>query len=281
MQIKYNTKCGKTLKKVLKEDLEISSRLITDLIKNDLITVDGKKMLVNDFIEEGREINIDLNYESNTYEASKINISVIYEDDMILVVNKESGIVVHPTNGVKNGTLLNAISYYQNKKNQDYKIRFVNRIDMGTSGVVVVAKNKYSMNKFSRELSARRVVKEYLVIVNGVIKEEITVNAPLIKELDSPRRIVRSDGKEAITRFIPIKWSDEYTLLKALPLTGRTHQIRSHLAYTGHPILGDELYGSTKYDRLMLHCNKMTFIDLKMTFEAKSDDFNVFFRRFN
>ncbi len=276
MQIDHVVESAASLKDVLKKELEISSRLMTDLVKNDLIRVDGFKTNVNDMVTKGSHISIDLNYEKNTYESTQMTIDVIYEDDMILVVNKDSGIVVHPTNGVKTGTLLNAVSYYQKVHGLNYKIRFVNRIDMGTSGVVVIAKNKFSMNKYSTELSSRRVSKEYLAVVHGVVDNEITVDAPLMKEIDSPKRVVKSDGKNAITKFIPITNNGNLTLIRALPLTGRTHQIRSHLLHIGHPIVGDELYGFKDNSRLMLHCNKMTFERFNMSFEATVPDcFNI------
>ncbi len=274
MEIEYINNIEKPLKKILKEDLEVSSRLLKELIDNRLITVDGEVLNIHSIVKVASTVNINLDYESNTYEANDIDIRVLYEDDMILVVDKESGIVVHPTNGVKNGTLLNAISNYQLKNNQDYKVRFVNRIDMGTSGVVVVAKNKYSMNKLSKELSNRRVIKEYLAVVDGIISDEIIIDKPLKKEIDSPKRVFSSDGKSAITKIIPIQHNERYTLVKAIPLTGRTHQIRSHLASISHAIIGDELYGNVTHPRLMLHCSRMTFTTLHFDFEAKaSNDF--------
>ncbi len=282
MKIDYVNKEDKTLKKILKEDLELSSRLISELIRGKHITVDDKLMRLNENVFKGSKVSIDLGYETNTYEPYEMAIDVVYEDDMIIVVNKNSGVVVHPTNGVKTGTLLNGITYYQKINGQDYKVRFVNRIDMGTSGIVVVAKNKYSMNKFSNELSNRRVKKEYLAVVSGELTKEIIVDKPLLKELDSPKRVVDSNGKKAITNIIPIRSNGEHTLVRAIPLTGRTHQIRSHLAHIGHPIVGDELYGKEEYSRLMLHCEKMTFEDLDFAFEAKADEiFNGFIRRGN
>ncbi len=275
MEIEYLSQTEKKLKEILKEDLDISSRLLTELVRHHLIKVDGKNMNINSFVNKGSTVKINFDYETNTYEPSDMDIKVIYEDDMILVVNKESGIVVHPTNGVKSGTLLNAISNYQKKNNQNYKIRFVNRLDMGTSGVVVVAKNKYSMNKYSKELSNRRVIKEYLAVVDGVLDHKVTVDKPLKKELDSPRRTFSTDGKSAVTHFTPLKNNGIYTLVKAVPLTGRTHQIRSHLAYISHAILGDELYGGLQHNRLMLHCSRMVFTELGLDFEVEaSEEFN-------
>ncbi len=272
MKIDYVNKEEKPLKKILKDDLTISSRLISELIRGKYISVDNKPMRLNDKVLKGSRVSIELGYETNTYEPYEMNLDIVYEDEMIIVVNKDSGVVVHPTNGVKTGTLLNGVVHYQISNGQDYKVRFVNRIDMGTSGIVVIAKNKYSMNKFSNELAARRVRKEYIAVVSGELTKEIKIDQPLLKELDSPKRIVDINGKRAITYITPIKSDRAHTLVKAVPLTGRTHQIRSHLAYIGHPIVGDELYGIEDYKRLLLHCEKMTFTDLHFTFKAKADD---------
>ena len=251
----------------LAEKLELSRSKIQKLIKEDLVTVNGKnvngsyQVKLNDEIE----INDDLDYEMKV-EPENIPLDIVYEDDDLLVINKPSGMVVHPAAGHYKGTLVNALLYHFNIESKD-KIRpgIVHRLDKDTSGVMLVAKNEWTHERLSDMISKKDVKRHYLAIVNGLIKHDTgTIDAPIGRDPNNRQQMTVTDinAKDAITHFRVLKQYKENTLLECILETGRTHQIRVHLAYIGYPVNNDPTYCKKKATDFgqMLHSKYIEFV---------------------
>ncbi|MDR3330968.1 MAG: RluA family pseudouridine synthase [Endomicrobium sp.] len=199
----------------------------------------------------------------------KIKLNIIYEDDDIIVVNKQSGIVVNPSYGHQSGTLINGLMAYSKGK---YKIYLVHRLDKNTTGLIIFAKNEKSKINISKQLQRKTVKKIYYAAVKGIIVENKgIIEAPLGRTAWNRKlmSVNPSAKKMAVTEFDIITRKDDYTLVKVRIITGRTHQIRSHMQYINHPIIGDKQYGGPEtinginYERQMLHARYVTFVHPK------------------
>ena len=237
---------------------------------------DGK-ILVNDSavkgsykVKAGDKITVIIDKPKETdLKAEEIPLDVIYEDDDIIVVNKAKGMVVHPGNGNPDGTLVNAVLAHckGNLSGVGGELRpgIVHRIDKDTSGLLIVAKNDEAHVNMSEEIKNHEVTKIYTALVKGVIAEnKATINMPIARsQNDRKKMAVSEDGKEAVTHFEVIKRYDKYTLLKVKIDTGRTHQIRVHMAQIGYPVVGDEVYSNGKNEfgvhGQMLHSTILEF----------------------
>jgi 23S rRNA pseudouridine1911/1915/1917 synthase len=201
-------------------------------------------------VKVGDEITLVFPEEKSGLEAEKMDISVLYEDEDLLAINKAPGIVVHPTKGHPNGTIANGLVYYMQEKGETYKPRFINRLDMGTSGVLLIGKNSHAQNYFTKQSALGRIDKKYIAVVHGIVEEDSgTIDEPIGLASDTtPERIVRADGAPSVTHFAVEKRIDDgilpRTVLRIQIDTGRTHQIRVHMAYIGHPVISDNLYGN-------------------------------------
>ena len=264
--IKVEEETTSRLDTYLAEKLELSRSKIQKLIKEDLVTVNGKnvngsyQVKLNDEIE----VNDDLDYEMKV-EPENIPLDIVYEDDDLLVINKPSGMVVHPAAGHYTGTLVNALLYHFNIESKD-KIRpgIVHRLDKDTSGVMLVAKNEWTHERLSDMISKKEVKRHYLAIVNGLIKHDTgTIDAPIGRDPNNRQQMTVTDinAKDAITHFRVLKQYKENTLLECILETGRTHQIRVHLAYIGHPVNNDPTYCKKKATDFgqMLHSKYIEF----------------------
>ena len=250
----------------LSDELDLSRSKIQKLIKDELVLVNGKVISSNYKVKTGDiiEVNDDLDYEINV-EAENIPIDIVYEDDDLLVINKASGMVVHPAPGHYTGTLVNALLYRFNLTSGD-KIRpgIVHRLDKDTSGLMLVAKNEFTHEALSEMISKKEVDRHYLAIVDGVIKHDTgTIDAPIGRDLNNRQKMAVTDinGKESITNFRVLERFNNNTLIECILETGRTHQIRVHLAYINHPVNNDPLYGrgkSTEFGQ-MLHSKSIKF----------------------
>ena len=175
----------------------------------------------------------------------KMNIDILYEDFDLLILNKQPNMVVHPTKSHQENTLSHGIAYHFRQNNIKRKIRFVNRLDMDTTGVLIVAKNPFAHQQMALQFEANEVEKRYLAIVSGVVeKDEEYIDCPIGREEDkSIRKMVTEDGQESLSKYITLERYKENSLLDVQIFTGRSHQIRVHLTHIGHPIIGDNLYG--------------------------------------
>lgn len=210
----------------------------------------------NDFVEI--EIEVD---EKNNFQPEPMQIDVFFEDEDILVVNKSAGMIVHPTKEIRSGTLLNGLAYYfASAGSKLLRAGLVHRLDKETSGLIVIAKHTEALRTLASDFQKKRVEKKYFALVERVISEdEGKIKAPIGKFGENHFWGVRDDGKPSETNFWVIQRFDDVTLLELEPVTGRTNQLRVHLSYIGHPIVGDEKYGGRKFSRLCLHSYKIAF----------------------
>lgn len=254
------------VKQLLKEEFLMSDRLIVKLKNSKQIYLNNEPTFVNQKLKIGDKILVDLDFEetSDNIVPTKIDLDILYEDDGILIVNKPPFMPVHPSMDHFEDSLSNGIKYYFNSIRLKRKIRPVNRLDKNTSGIVIFAKNEYIQECLIKQMKSGSFKKEYLALVNGIIDKEIQViDAPIARKNDSIiERCVSENGNRAITEVKLLKTFDNYSLVKCNLKTGRTHQIRVHLCYIGHSILGDDLYGkkSEFIGRQALHAYIVNFI---------------------
>ena len=275
---------GKRLDIYIAENFnELSRTMIKKLIESNNILVNDKSEKVSYKVQANDNISIDVPEAKETkLKAQEIPLDIIYEDSDIIVVNKPKGMVVHPANGNPDGTLVNAIlSICKNSLSGiggELRPGIVHRLDKDTSGLIIVAKNDKAHINMSEQIKERNVKKTYIALVRGnVPEEEATINMPIGRSTkDRKKMAVDKKGKEAITEFKVLKRYDGYTLLEVKIKTGRTHQIRVHLAEIGYPIVGDYTYSNGKNPfgvvGQMLHAAKLKFIhpttNKKVEFEA-------------
>ena len=250
----------------LADYLSLSRSKVQKLIKNKLVTVNGKIVSANYIVKEEDEIlvNDDLNYEINI-EPENIPLDIVYEDDDLLVINKESGMVVHPAPGHYEKTLVNALLYrFDLQGGEKTRPGIVHRLDKDTSGLMLVAKNEFTHEKLSKMIGNKEVERHYLAIVDGVIKNTSgTIDAPIGRDQNNRQKMSVTDinSKNAITHFNVLERFKNNTLIECILETGRTHQIRVHFAYLGHSLLGDTLYGTSSnlINRQALHAYEVEF----------------------
>ncbi|MBU5257040.1 RluA family pseudouridine synthase [Tissierella praeacuta] len=236
---------------------DISGRLFRKLYKAKQIYVNGKFKRKGLTLEKGAVVSIYMEDESENTKPEKMDIDIVYEDFDFLILNKQPNIVVHPTKSHQENTLSNGISYYFKEKGIKKKIRFVNRLDMDTTGILIVAKNPFAHQQMALQFESHKVEKKYQAIVDGIVeKDEDYIDLPIGREEDkSIRKTVTEEGQDALTKYTVIERYKEATLLDVQIFTGRSHQIRVHLDHIGHPIIGDSLYNkeSPYIDRQALH----------------------------
>lgn len=253
------------IKELLKRNFGFSSRLMTKLKVNDCVCLNGSLVKMYQKGNPGDRITISLPREKSDFEPENIPISVVYEDDDLLIINKQPGYVVHPTKGHPCHTMANGIMNYMLENHKHFKIRFINRLDMDTSGLLAIAKNSHCQDDMSRQMSENGVTKKYVAVVQGLISEEEgTVDLPIDKEHeDHVKRAVIPDGYPSVTHYKVLeRFEKGFTMLELVLETGRTHQIRVHLSHMGHPVVGDVLYGEASVwliERQALHAKYLSF----------------------
>lgn len=237
---------GLSIKQILKAKYRFSSRFYTKMKYQNLIDLNGVPSMGWIKPELGDVIEIRLPEETSDFPPEDIPIEAVYEDDDLLIINKQPGVTVHPTKGHPEHTMANGIMKYMIDNGQSYKIRFANRLDMDTSGIVIVAKNANAQNDISQQMKFNNIRKKYKAIVHGNVEEDsFTIDLPIGRPPGDgiQRAVMEEGGKDAITDVNVLERYGDYTLVELVLHTGRTHQIRVHLSHIGHPIVGDELYG--------------------------------------
>lgn len=276
MELKVlNVDVGKRLDNFTLQNVDNLTRsYIKNLIDDELVTVNGKKRKAGYSLKENDIINIQIpeDKEANI-KAEDIKLNIMYEDDDILIVDKEKGMVVHPANGNYSGTMVNSLMYSHKDKlssiNGTIRPGIVHRIDKDTSGILVVAKNDNAHKKLSEQFKVHSITRKYIALVKGIIKEDtMDIDYPIGRSSKDRKKmaVTYKNSKEAKTHIKVLKrfYNSNVTLVEATLETGRTHQIRVHMAYVGHPLVGDEVYGKKdprfKIEGQMLHAKTLGFI---------------------
>jgi 23S rRNA pseudouridine1911/1915/1917 synthase len=264
-----NIEKGTKIREYLKAELGLSTRLIRSASLGKRIFVNDEVVKMNRVLNEGETIKIDLaKDESQDIAPEKMDIDIVYEDEDILVVNKKPFMVVHPTKSYQSGTLANGVINYFMESNQNCIVRLVSRLDMNTSGLIIIAKNQFSHGMLSKEMTENKVEKRYLAIVHGIMKEKQgTIDLPIYKPEDienGMKRVIDERGQRSITHYKVVEEFKESSLVECKLETGRTHQIRVHLSHLGCPIYGDTLYGHGEeemdlIERQALHAYGLNF----------------------
>ena len=270
------------MKKIAKEKMRIDKYLIKiteysrskiqRMIESKAILVNQKSVKNSYQLSVGDEIDIDEKYtEEINIAEENINLDIYYEDDYLLVVNKPSGMVVHPANGNYQKTLVNALMYHCNNHlssiGGSVRPGIVHRIDKDTSGLLLVAKTDEVHNDLAKQISEKTVLRKYIALVHGIITENTaTIDAPIGRDPNNRKKmaVTENNSKEAITHIKVLERYKKATLIECVLETGRTHQIRVHLNYIGHPVVNDPVYGFKKLDDIefgqMLHAQTIGFI---------------------
>ena len=240
------------------------------MIENNNVMVNGKAVKPSYTLKENDNLEITNYIEETDILPENIPLDIYYEDDDLIVVNKPSGMVVHPAPGHYTGTLVNALLYHTknlSSVNTDIRPGIVHRIDADTSGLLLVAKNDKVHNILAEAIQKKEVVREYVALVEGIITEDTaTIDAPIGRDINNRKKmcVTSTNSKEAVTHIKVLERLNKATLIRCKLETGRTHQIRVHLSYIGHPVVNDPVYG---YKKLvdesfgqMLHAEKLGFV---------------------
>lgn len=267
MKLEYIMKNSKlTINQILQNELNVSSRLLYKLIKNKRILLNDSICDTRNFTNVGDLLTVDFNYEEDNSNIipTKMPLNIVYEDEWLLIINKSAGIAVHPSILHYSDSLCNGIRFYFDSIGLKKKVRPVNRLDLNTSGLVVFAKCEYIQECLISQMKNNFFKKEYLAFCEGIFENKSgTINLPIArKESSIIERCISNDGQTSITHYEVLKEFDNYSLVKCVLETGRTHQIRVHMSAIGHPLIGDSLYGSISdlINRQALHCYKLQFV---------------------
>ena len=261
---------GKRIDKYLNENTEYTRSKIQKMIENGNILVNDIKVKDSYKVKENDYITIEALEETTDILPENIPLDIYYEDDDLIVVNKPSGMVVHPAPGNYTGTLVNALIYHTNnlsKVNTNIRPGIVHRIDADTSGLLLVAKNDKSHDILAEAIQKKEVIREYIALVEGIIMEDTaTIDAPIGRDKKDRKKmtVTSENSKDAVTHIRVLERYKDSTLIRCKLETGRTHQIRVHLSYIGHPVVNDPVYGHKKLiDKdfgQMLHAEKLGFV---------------------
>ena len=255
--------------KYLVDKLDESRSTIAKMIDEEYILVNGKKTKANYVVKVNDVIEVKDGFiEEMDIVPENIPLDIIYEDEDIIVVNKESGMVVHPGNGNESGTLVNALLYHANELsdvNGEVRPGIVHRIDKDTSGLMIVAKNNKAHDILADRLSRHEIKREYIALLKGeFLSDTATVDAPIGRDKINRKRmaVTADNSKDAITHFRVLERYKDYTLVRLQLETGRTHQIRVHMDYIGYPVYNDPVYTNDKCTSFgqFLHSTSLSFI---------------------
>lgn len=250
------------------ETLELTRAKVQKLIDNDLILVNNKKIKNSYKVQNNDNIEIGVLEETSEIIPEAIDLDIVYEDDDVIVVNKKSGVVVHPASGNYTGTLVNGLLYHSKSLsniNGEFRPGIVHRIDKDTSGLILIAKNDKAHLSLAEQLKNKTTTRKYIALVEGVINHDTgTIDAPIGRDTNDRKKmnITSINSKNAVTHFRVLERYKNATLIECKLETGRTHQIRVHMKYIGHPIVNDPIYNkknATAFGQ-MLHAKTIGFI---------------------
>ena len=250
---------GISVQNFLKRHCNVSSRLLIKLKRTENgITANGEHIRSIDILHSGDIVEIKMPEDENEIVAVNNPVEIVYEDDEVAIFNKPPFMPVHPVRDHQLDTLANYAVYYSRSKGENYSFRAVNRLDRDTSGLVLTAKSSFSMTYLTR-----RVKKVYVALCEGELSGSGTINAPIkLKEGHTIQREVGEGGIRAVTHYRAVKTMYGHTYVEFRLETGRTHQIRVHMASIGHSLAGDDMYGGSRkyFDRQCLHCAELEFM---------------------
>jgi 23S rRNA pseudouridine1911/1915/1917 synthase len=269
------------LDKFLADNTEYSRSLILKMLKDGYILVNGNVEKPSYKVNIDDEIEIKDGFIKDTkVEAKKMDLDIVYEDDDIMVINKPSGVVVHPGNGNYDNTLVNGLMYYADNLSdgyEEYRPGIVHRIDKDTSGLIIIAKNNKSQEILGKYFKEHSIKREYIALIHGILdSDSVLIDAPIGRDESSRKmmKVTSKNSKSAITHVKVLKRYKNFTLVKCRLETGRTHQIRVHMKYINHPIFNDPIYSKDKATEFgqYLHSYSMEFnhpiTNKKMYFEC-------------
>ena len=255
---------GLTINQILRMNYKFSARFRTKMKYQQLVDLNGTPTPGYVKPGVGDVIGVRLPEEKSDFEPEDIPLDIIYEDDDLILVNKQPGVIVHPTKGHPQHTIANAVMKYMIDSGQSFKIRFANRIDMDTTGIIIVAKNANAQNDLSSQMRRNTVVKKYYALTENHFEIDLPVGRP--DQVSIRREVMYNGGKNALSEVNVIeryesKKYGQFTLVEVILHTGRTHQIRVHLSHIGHIITGDSLYGGSTelMQRQALHAYYIEF----------------------
>lgn len=250
----------------LTEVLEVSRSQVTKMIKAKEVLVNGKNVKPGFMLKENDTVIVN-HVDEDGVKPEKMDLDIVYEDDDVIVVNKANGVVVHPGAGNHSGTLVNGLLYHTKLSDINGEVRpgIVHRIDAYTTGLLMVAKNNRAHEILAEGLAQKKTYRKYVALVWGVIESDSgEIDAPIGRSKNDRKKMaIRADGKEAITHFKVLKRYEKATLIELRLETGRTHQIRVHMNYIGHPVVNDPVYGNRKlFDETgqCLHAKELGFV---------------------
>ncbi len=258
IELKIDEKLNeKKIEYILEKHLQFSRSLISKLKRiPGGIKLEGEQAKVIQAVKTGQTLVIALPQTAGeSVERVCLPLDILYEDDDIIAVNKPFAMPSHPSRLHQNDTLANALKYYMG-----YAGHIITRLDKDTTGVLLAAKNSHAAALLTDLMKRKEIQKEYIAVVKGSLSASVgEINVPIKKEENSMRRIVSSSGKEANTKYEVLNTDGKYSLVRLIPITGRTHQLRVHMNHMGCPIYGDSLYGNSNEEFMCLHCRKISF----------------------
>ena len=262
---------GVRIDNYLADKMSKSRSKVQAMIKNDCVTVNSKIVKSNYIVKVDDVIDVTaLEEEELSITPSKMDLDIVYEDDDVIVVNKANGVVVHPAVGNGSGTLVNGLLYHSKDLsgvNGNFRPGIVHRIDKDTTGLLMIAKNDYAHEFLAKQLEEKSTHRVYVALVWGVIPNDTgTIDAPIGRDSSDRKKmaVTSVNSKHAVTHFRVLKRFKDATLVELKLETGRTHQIRVHMAAIGHPVEGDPLYGGRNYDKLYKNGQLLTAYKLKL-----------------
>lgn len=259
----------------------LSKAYLRAVVKDGGCEVNGFEANSGEVVKEGDfvEIEIDESRQAGMV-PEEMPLDVLYEDTELLIVDKPAGLLVHPTNYERNGTMLNAMTFYLNRErpasSEFVRPHLIHRLDRETSGVLIAAKDQRSSRILCSHFKRGHFKKEYVAAVEGVLAEdEGEIDLPVGRNAELRKWEVQEEGKPSVTRFAVLKRGETATLVKLEAVTGRTNQLRIHLAAIGHAIIGDEMYGGREFRRMCLHASSTEFWhpngSRRLTIESRPD----------